>query len=237
MTIGERLRRALRRTALSQRDIATRAGLEEATVSDLLNGKTQRPYHDTVERVRAAIGVTYSELYDEPRLLLSHADSELAHSFHSFLGRLLANDAAQKELTGREESAPLAGVRRRDRAAFIRESEGEVGPHEVEDLPNEPIPEVYVRLNARRAFRVATDTMIEAGIMEGSVLFVRPTVDVAAADGEIIVCRLNGRRHLKRLDLRGSEKVLRSANPRYDPIHIDEKHDRFAMIGVVCMEK
>lgn len=228
MNIGQRLKRAMLRNGLTRKDIAVRTGMDKATVTDVLNGTTKNPRHETVERIRSAIGVTYSELYDEPHLRLSHSDSDLAHSFHAFLGRLLTHDAAQKELTGEPQRPPY------DRADEVRESYSD-GPHEVEELLNEPIPEPYVRLGAGRAFRVATDTMIGAGIMEGAVIFVRKTVDVAAADGRIVVCLLNRRRYVKRLDLRGNGKVLRNENPRYDPLRVADD-DRFTLIGIVITD-
>ena len=98
MKIGERLRRAVERAGLTQREVARRSGLEEATVSDLLNGKTRRPAFDSVERVVKAIGTSFSELFDEPRLELSAGDAILAQEFRDLLSRLLQNSATQQEM-------------------------------------------------------------------------------------------------------------------------------------------
>lgn len=209
MTIGQRLRRAIERAGLTQKEIAMRAGLEAATVSDILNDRT-RPAFATVERMIGAIGTTYGELFDEPRVLLSVEDALVLQQAVAVLNRLLANDAAKQE-----KSIARPG-------------------DELLPLPNEPVPERHFRKGARRAFKVTTDAMIGAGILDGDVVYVRPAADVPAADGEVIACRLDGALYVKRLDLRGGHTVLVSENPRYPPVTVRE-NDNFLLIGVVTV--
>lgn len=184
-----------------------RAGLEQATVSDILNDRT-RPAFSTVERIVGAIGTTYGELFDEPRVFLSVEDALALHKAMAVLNRLLANDARQPE-----KASPRPG-------------------DEVLPLPAEPIPERQFRQGARRAFKVTTDAMIGAGVLDGDIVFVSPIVDLAAAEGEIVVCRLDGTLYLKRLEVRGRQTALVSANPRYPDVIVRES-DNFVMIGVV----
>jgi len=218
MTIGQRLRRAIVNAGLTQREVAARAGLEQASISDILNDHTS-PRFVTVERIIAAIGITFGELFDEPRIYLSEKDVKTLSMATELNQRLLANDAAQKAL--------------RRTPHVVRDAPAATDPaDEVLSLPAEQIPETYFRQGARRAFRVTTDAMIGAGILEGDVVYVRPTVDLANAGGEIVLCRLNGALKVKRLDARGRWVTLASANPRYSDLVITEA-DSFTLVGVV----
>jgi len=231
MTIGQRLRRAMDKAGLSQKEVADRAGLKEDTVGDVVRDKTQ-PKHDTVERMVKAMETTWGDLYDEPRISLSQEDAETGYKAASLLERILANDAAQKALRA------VAARRQQDaqprrKGDVLRDAPMVRNPaDEIRDLPNHQIAERFVRHGARRAFTVVTDAMIGDGILQDDVIHVRPSVDLAAADGEIIVCSLNDIRLLKRLDLRGGTARLQSANPRYSEIVVTGS-DVFLMIGVV----
>lgn len=244
MTIGQRLRRAMVRRGLTQVEVARRSGLQTATVSDIVNDRSQ-PSFDTVARMVAAIGTTWGELFDEPQLQLSYDDAAISRDFRDVLQRLLENVAAQALIRERAV-APRKSGQRKSRPSSVRMSQGAARPdivrdspvriplenHEVENLPNERIPEPYYRQGARRAFRVLTDAMIEAGILQGSILYTRTTQDLASADGEVIVCMLNGTLYLKRLDLRGQQTTLESTNPRYPTLTVD-RDDQFTLSGVV----
>ena len=225
MTIGQRLRLAIGRAGLTQKEIARRAGLQEATVSDVLNDRI-RPSFATVERMVVAIGATFGRIFDEPRVSLSAEDAMLIRDFRDLPDRLLAADAPVTAAT----APPVR--KRTPRRRAVKVAAATADSHEVQNLPAEPIPERYYRMGARRAFAVVTDSMIGDGIVDGSVIYVRPAADIEAADGEIIVCTLNGTRYLKRLSLRGRRRVLESASPRY-PALVVTRGDELALIGVV----
>jgi transcriptional regulator with XRE-family HTH domain len=228
MTIGQRLRRAMANARLTQKEVSVRTGLEQATVSDIVNDRAN-PRFTTVERMVEAIGTTFGELFDEPRIYLSERDTETLTRSTELNQRLLTNDAAQKAL--RNMGPPKTPKSDQRRGALIHDSR----PHpadELVNLVNHKIPEAFVREGARQAFRVITDTMIGAAIHENDIIYIRWKVDVDGADDEIIVCRLNGALKLKRLDLRGGEKKLQNANPRYTDLVVTDA-DTFHMIGVV----
>lgn len=234
------------RAGLTQKEVAFRTGLQTATVSDIVNDRSQ-PAFDTVQRMVVAIGTTFGELFDEPQIQLSYEDAAVARSFADVLRRLLENDAAQaairktntsarpprrrsKRSSETSEHTPATarkGTTIRDARRRIRDEN-----HEVENLPNEPIPEPYYRNGARRAFKVLTDAMIESGILLGSIIYTRTTIDLGSADGEVVVCTLNETLYLKRLDLRGGQTVLESTNPRYPELFVDEV-DEFELMGVM----
>src|SRR5207245_3749753 len=102
---------------------------------------------------------------------------------------------------------------------------------EVKLLPDEEIPEEYQRVSANRVYRVITDAM---QVLPGSLLFARATQNEEAADGETVICRLNGKLYLRRLDRRGNKTVLEATNPRYSDLRVDHTKDRFTLVAVVC---
>jgi transcriptional regulator with XRE-family HTH domain len=219
MTIGQRLRLAIARSGLTQKEVARRAGLNQITVSDVLNDR-RRPSFETVERMVIAIGATFGKIFDEPRVALSAEDAILIRDFRDLLNRLLAEDATPTK------------PKTQPRSTRARRPKRVEGNHEVRNLPDEPIPEWHYRMGARRAFAVLTDTMIGAGILEGSVIYVRPTIDLKTADGRIILCALNGTWYLKRLHVRARRKVLESENPRHPTLVVTDDDD-FRLIGIV----
>ena len=66
------------------------------------------------------------------------------------------------------------------------------------------------------ALRVRGDSMIDACILEGDILVIRP--QQTARDGEIVVARIGDETTVKRLSLKGGEVWLLPENPRYAPI-------------------
>lgn len=216
MHIGQRLGRALQRAGKSQREVADRARIQESTVSNIITGKSRSPTFRNVEKIVDAAGITWGELFDEPQMRLSEIDARNAREFREVLDRLLANDAKQKQL-------------QRGHLTLLRDAPVGVFD-EVQELPDQQIPELYQRVHANRAYRVLTDAM---GILEESLIFARATQDAGAADGETVVCRLNNKLYLRRLDQRGGRTTLEAANPRYAPIRI-EPRDHFSLVAVVC---
>jgi transcriptional regulator with XRE-family HTH domain len=218
MKIGERLRRALDRAGKSQREVAKRAKMEESTVSNIITGTTHSPFFSSIEKIVRAADIRWGELFEEPQMRLSESDARVASEFRDVLDRIIQNDAKQKRI-GRE---PVRSV--------IRDASRREPHHEVEELPDEPIPDEYQRVHANRVYRVLTDAM---EILEGSLIFARASRDIEAADGETVVCRLDGKLYLRRLDRRGGKTTLEAAHPRYSDIPI-QPDDAFSLVAVVC---
>jgi transcriptional regulator with XRE-family HTH domain len=217
MKIGQRLGRALERAGMSQREVADRAKMEEGTVSKVITGKTASPYFATVDKIVRAAGVTWGELFDEPQMRLAETDARVAREFRDVLDRVIDNDTRQKRII-------------RGQISVVRDApNGEYD--DVEELSDERIPDEYQRVHANRVYRVITDAM---QILPGSLLFCRATQNEEAADGQTVVCRLNEKLYLRRLDRRGARTILEATNPRYSLIRVDRKNDRFALVAVVC---
>jgi SOS-response transcriptional repressor LexA len=254
MDIGARLKLAMDRRGVTQKEVAQTLRMQPADVSRILRGM-RKPSFAIVERMAGAIGVTWGELFNEPQILLSPADAAVLRDGVAalrdglpplgeclpVLARIVENDASQKEIAARPVEPPPSRRRRGRKAAQPSRLPGKTeirdsAPihHEVELIPNAPIPQWGVRVGVRRVYRVLTDSMIGAGILEGSEIYVRTTRNEDAADGKIIVCTLNRSTYLKRLDLRGGGRSLESANPRYSAITVADG-ETFVMIGIVEM--
>ncbi len=225
MKIGQRLGRALERAGKSQREVAERAKMEEGTLSKIITGKTASPFFGTIEKIVRAADLTWGELFDEPQMRLAETDARTAREFREVLDRVIENDAKQKRIS--RGLAPLAKTRGFSVVRDVPRREYD----EVEELPAEEIPEEYQRVHANRVYRVLTDAM---EILEGSLIFARATQNHEAADGATVICRLDGKLYLRRLDRRGGRTTLEASNPRYSAIRVDPKNDRFSLVAVVC---
>jgi len=236
-TIGDRLREILTELRITQREAAERAGVDPSTINDIVQNRRPRVSADLLKRILDGIGVTIGRFFKEPSIELTDRHAELAEEFRRFLDEFIAADAALK--AARRQQAPVREKATRRGTRRVRRSHDAAERHatvsDVRALPNETIPPEYYRRGARLAYRVDGDSMIGAGIYDGSLLYVRPTVDRAAVDGQIVICLLNGAEYVKRLDLRGGQIHLSSENPRYPPIPVDEEMDAFRLVGVVLL--
>ena len=77
------------------------------------------------------------------------------------------------------------------------------------------------------ALRVRGDSMINAGILSGDKVVVRP--QSTANDGQIVVARIGDEATVKRLSLRHGQVWLLPENPAFDPIDGSEAE----IIGIV----
>ncbi|MDQ6772368.1 MAG: transcriptional repressor LexA [Candidatus Dormibacteraeota bacterium] len=77
------------------------------------------------------------------------------------------------------------------------------------------------------ALRVRGDSMVNAGILDGDMVIVKPQED--APDGSIIVALVGDEATVKRLDRSGGRVRLIAENPAYEPI----VPDVVAMVGAV----
>ena len=77
------------------------------------------------------------------------------------------------------------------------------------------------------ALRVRGDSMINAGILDGDKVVVRP--QPSADDGQIVVARIGDEATVKRLSRKNGQVWLMPENPAYDPIDGSEAE----LIGIV----
>jgi repressor LexA len=86
------------------------------------------------------------------------------------------------------------------------------------------VPEGFAGEDPHFALRVAGDSMVDAGILDGDVVVVR--AQAAAEDGDIVAAVLPGSAEdeatVKRLGRRGSKVMLIPANPAMEPFEMAE---------------
>lgn len=93
------------------------------------------------------------------------------------------------------------------------------------------VPPNLFRPSADFLLRVDGDSMIDAGIRDGDLLAVRKTPE--AANGAIIVARINDEVTVKRLRRKSRSRiVLEPENADYDPIEVDLRNQEFAIEGL-----
>lgn len=82
-----------------------------------------------------------------------------------------------------------------------------------------------------RGMLVKGDSMVDAGITNGSIVFYRKTDFVN--ENAIVIARVGGGPVVKRFSRSGGRIVLKSENPNYKPIVVDKKDDDFEILGKV----
>lgn len=196
---------------------------------ELVDGIAALPKQDGAEVLRHAMW-SVRRLTPEPTLRSLPNSSKITI--------LLAEDAEPRLASGRVSkrkavvsSGDPARLRERMRAAatprLLTFYDGN------EELPIREVPTHYFQLGAEEVRKVEGDSMIDALIGPNDLVFVRPESNLKAADGEIVIARVNGDEYIKVLDLSGGQIALLSENPKYDAMVIDEDHDRFEIVGVV----
>lgn len=78
--------------------------------------------------------------------------------------------------------------------------------------------------------RVKGDSMIESGIYNGDLVFIKPVSNVE--NGEIVVAYINNEYTVKRFIREKNTVILKPENPNYKPIEVTEE-DEFMIIGRV----
>ena len=94
------------------------------------------------------------------------------------------------------------------------------------------VPRPFYLKGARLVFQAIGDSMIEAGIVDGDLLFVIPTRELREAAKHVVVCRVAGVTLAKHLELHAGRIRLLSRNERYTAI--DANEEDFQLLGIVA---
>jgi transcriptional regulator with XRE-family HTH domain len=201
----ERLRAAVDASGRRQNAIAASAGVSPETLSRVLSGVHAQPAFETVVRIAHAVGESVGTLLDEPAFSL---DGEQRAEVRRVVGYLHA-------------------------AVRMSPSIGLLSAPSAVPLRAVVVPRPFYARGARLVFQAIGDSMTEAGIVNGDLLFVTPTRELRDAAKHIVVCRVAGITLVKQLELRAGRIRLLSRNERYAPIEVDEENE-LHLIGIVA---
>ncbi len=144
--------------------------------------------------------------------------------------KMLERKSMIKRESGR--SRVLRVTRKESRIPIYAAARGGM-PRIVDEEPKEYL-DVRSTLGLRTGdtgIYVVGDSMINAGIADGSVVFFRRIENVK--DDDIVVARVEDGVTVKRYGRQGRKIVLKPDNPLHDPIIVDPAVDSFEVIGKV----
>jgi SOS-response transcriptional repressor LexA len=207
--------------------VAGQAGVDESALSDILRRKTDNPnpHLQTLIRLCAVCGVTVGWVLGEKGFELGPAD-------FAFMGRIEDWIKSKKEERSGDPTTSERDFRFERELPAVATLRGETFVDE-DELRERSIPPEYQVDGANAVFRTGGDSMIDAGILNGDILFVRRTRNPTAANGRVVVGRLNGTFTVKRLRIVNDAITLTSESHGRHTITINEDAERFLLIGIV----
>ena len=223
----DRLRRAVEATGKKQSAVAEEANVDPSALSDILRRETTDPKLQTLIRICRVCGVTVGWVLGESGFDLGDAD-------YAYFGELSAWLANKQELRRKQQETLPHPSRVMQELPAVATPEGETFFDE-DEIRDRTIPIEYQNEGANGVFRTRGDSMIDAGIFENDILFVRKTTNPRVAKGRIIVGRLNGTFTVKRLRIDKGVTTLVSERRGQPEVTIlsDDDAQRFRLIGIV----
>ena len=231
MDVIPRVHAAVKASGLSKKEVASHAKMTVYQLSRLLNGRLKRPSLPAIEAVLAAIGKGMEDLYAGAQ------SNDVRHAL-----RVVTEYVDRHESPGPPVSAPTVNV---SRVRPKKKRSRTVATYDVAANPNailldsghttrRKIPTDLWNRGARGGVRVVGDSMIDAGIRDGDVVFFAPEVDRRAARGKMVVIRVNTAVYLKYYQERDGQKLLLSAKPGLAPM-ILKPSDDVRLHGIVIL--
>jgi SOS-response transcriptional repressor LexA/DNA-binding Xre family transcriptional regulator len=205
-----------------QSAVAAAAGVDESALSDILRRKTSDPKVQTLIKVCRVCDVTVGWVLSEVGFELGAADFDLLSEMATWATEKL-DERKQRVLT-----APSRVVKELPAVATLRGA-----TWDQDELRDRTIPLEYQNAGADAVYVTRGDSMIDAGIFEGDILFVHKSKNWRVANRQIVVCRIEGTFTVKRLRIDGTAIMLHSENGKDDAITINEDEERFELIGIV----
>lgn len=225
-----RLRQAIDATGKEDKTVASDAGIAKETLSRILNAEIQDPGFETMTRLAAATNVTLGWLAGEEAF--SPADRERLVDIIDYLSAKLRPATSRPE----PNAVPLLGL---TPDPFPADGSHDALPAQAtpgaEQDPNAaPVRQGGLSADDRlkQPYQAVGDSMIEAAILDGDLLYLRKARRREDAEGEIVVCTVDGSIYVKRFFFRNRRPELRSENRAYGPMIIDNSQ-RFEITGIV----
>lgn len=240
MDIAARLREVLEQRRLTQSRVAELAGLPPETLNRIVKGTTENPGIYTIQKIARALGTTVGSLAGEKGFELSPEKRGELRRIVTFLDDLLkATQPEEAELLPANASAVTLGRKpphrapRRGQATPASASDWRESFGDRREELEVDIPQQFVDRKATLVFRAEGESMIDAHIADGDLLYVREEADPRHARGKIVVWVVNGSPYVKRLELAGGRIRLVSANDKFPPMVFDEEAVEWSQVGIV----
>jgi transcriptional regulator with XRE-family HTH domain len=239
----DRLIEAIQRSGVKRSWLADEVGISKSTLSRIESGARETLDVRLFHRLAHAIGQQSSTLLGEPESPFLTWDLEAIREavlllYDKFVRpesvRAKPNAQFMSGTVSRRRGVAVPAnpkrLAKRYRAAATPDRETF---HDDAETPKREIPAHYAGLGAKYVFKAEGDSMIGVGITNRDILFVRPENNPDAANGKVVVCRVEGSEYVKILRINRGRIHLESANERYEPRIINEEADNFQLIGVV----
>jgi len=215
MDVIERLHAAVKASGLSKKEVANRANMTTYQLSRLLNGRLKRPSLHAIEAVLRAIGKRMEDLY------AGTASNDIRHALRVVTEFVDTHETRPPSTP--EAAADVRPIRPKKRKSrTVTAYDAAANPNailmDLRETRRKRIPDDLWNRGARRGVRVVGDSMTDAGIHDGDVVFFAPEVDRRRARGKIVVIRVNNAVFLKYYQERDRQKMLLSAKPGLAPM-------------------
>ncbi|HYU27362.1 MAG TPA: S24 family peptidase [Thermoanaerobaculia bacterium] len=233
MDVIERLHLAVKASGLPKKLVAHRAGMSASRLSRLLNGRLKRPSLPDIEAVLRAIDKRMDDLYRDKETV------GVRQALRALTQFVDLHDAVPAPAPGSFAATPLPRPKVQ-RSRTVRAYPVAATPNaEIFDsgeYPRKKIPPALWARGARHAARAVGDSMIDAGIRSGDVVFFAPATSRQAARGKIVVIRVNTADYVKYYNEVDGQKLLLSAKAGLRPM-ILKSDDEVKLHGIVVLPR
>ncbi|HEX3533268.1 MAG TPA: LexA family transcriptional regulator [Gemmatimonadaceae bacterium] len=228
----EQLREAVKASGKKQVAIADIAGIPKSKLSKILGGH-QEPTVDEFIAISRAIDKDPGLFFSDGDVVVSVQALREAHESATQTGNLLAT--LMSGSTSPSRIVPIAKpAPRREVRPIQAAASGNVEFYGEIEEKRKTIPRRAWARGARRIVRAIGDSMEGmGGIANGELAYVKPTRNVRAANGHIVVIRVGDALYLKTLEVSGRKVRLVSINREHPPIEVDGPSSNIELYGVV----
>jgi SOS-response transcriptional repressor LexA len=231
MDVIERLHAAVKAHGLSKKEVAERANMTASRLSRLVNGRLKRPSLLVIEAVLAAIDKRMEDLY------AGASSDDVRQALRVLTEYVDKNQSPEPSVTsGVASIARVHPKKLKSRTVTIYDAAANPNAILLDsgETTRKRIPPELWKRGARRGVRVVGDSMIDAGVRDGDLVFFAPEVDRRVARGKMVVMRVNAAVFLKYYQERNGHKLLLSAKEGLPPMILTSSDD-VQLHGIVIL--
>ena len=233
MDVLERLHLAVKASGLPEKSRRGPRGHESLQTQSSLEWKGQAADLAAIEAVLAAIGKRMEDLY------AGSQSTDIRHALRVLTEYVDTHESPRPAVVTPAAAVPRIGLKKR-KSRTVTMHDVAANPNAILLVSSETrrrkVPDELWNRGARGGARVIGDSMIEAGIRDGDVVFYVPEADWRAARHKIVVIRVNTAVFLKYYHESNGQKLLVSAKPGLTPM-ILEPGDDVQLYGIVVLPR